>query len=67
MKSVEGVGYCITDLHDGSSLIYQAELGYMEEVSDEISSFVGMLMMWSLLPTEIVFKHHLNAPCSLTD
>ena len=48
-------------------MIYEDELGYMEEVSDEISSFVGMLMMWYLLPKEIVFKHHLNAPCSLTD
>ena len=32
----------------------------MEEVSDEISSYVGILMMWSLLPTELVSEHHLN-------
>ena len=50
-----------------SSLIYEAKLGYMEEVSDEISSYVGILIMWSLLPTEIAFKYNLNAPCSLTD
>ena len=40
--------------------MYEAKLGYMEEVSDEISSYVGILMMWSLLPTELVSEHHLN-------
>ena len=49
-----------------SSMIYQDELGYMEEVSNEFSSFVGILMMWSLLPTYIVLEHHLIAPCYLT-
>ena len=44
----------------GTSLIYETKLGYMEEVSDEISSYVGILMMWSLLPTELVSEHHLN-------
>ena len=50
-----------------SSLIYEAKLGYIGDVSAEISSIVGILIVWHLLSTEIVFKHHFNAPCSLTD